>query len=191
MTAKNMPSATLKKLIQQKGYEKIAKVVRRDIIVLIGSLGFYLLFFLAPVVLYFLFQNYLPAILARQAGYPLLVLGASVYYFSCWLFLFGAFLDYYLDFWVVTNDRLLNIEQEGTFSRTVSELDLYKIQDATSEVKGILPSLFGYGDIHIQTAGETQRFELKQIPNPHGVRKMIMDMAEEDRKFHLGEEKKK
>lgn len=186
-----MAPIALKKLIQQKGYEKVVRVVRRDGIVLIGSLAFYLLLFLAPVILYFLFQNYLPAILAQQAGYPLLVLGASVYYFSCWLFLFSAFLDYYLDFWVVTNDRLMNIEQEGTFSRTISELDLYKIQDATSEVKGILASLFGYGNIHIQTAGEVQRFELKQIPRPHETRKLIMDMAEEDRKFHLGEEKKK
>ena len=174
----------LKQLISQKGYEEIKKVVRRDKIVLIGSLGFYLALFAAPVILYFLFQNYLPMILADKLWYPILVLGLSVYYFSCWIFLFAAFLDYYLDFWVITNDRLLNIEQEGVFARTISELDLYKIQDATSEVKGILPSLFGYGDVHIQTAGEVGRFELKQIPNPHEIRKLIMDLAEEDRKFH-------
>ena len=98
--------------------------------------------------------------------------------------MFAAFLDYYLDTWIITNDRLLNIEQEGVFARTISELDLYKIQDATSEVKGILPSLFGYGNVHIQTAGETKRFELEQVPNPHEVRKLIMDLAEEDRKYH-------
>lgn len=174
----------LNALIKQKGYEKIVKVVRRDGIILFGSMAFYAVLFLAPIVLYYLFQNYVFLILNNYIWRPVFILGASVYYFSCWLFLFGAFLDYYLDFWVVTNDRLLNIEQEGTFSRTISELDLYKIQDATSEVQGILPSLFGYGDIHIQTAGETQRFELKQIPNPHDVRKLLMDMAEEDRKFH-------
>lgn len=179
-----MTTVHLNKLIHQKGYEKIVKVVRRDKIVLIGSLTFYLMLFFAPVILYFLFQNYLPMILAHLIWRPVLFLVVSIYFFSCWMFLFNAFLDYYLDFWIITNDRLLNIEQQGVFARTVSELDLYKIQDATSEMKGVLASLFGFGTVHIQTAGETKRFELKQIPNPHETRKLIMDMAEEDRKYH-------
>ena len=174
----------IKKLINQKGYEKLEKVMRRDKIIMAGSLGLYLVLFSAPAVLYFLFQNYLPIILADKLWYSVLILGLSVYYLSCWIFLFAAFLDYYLDTWIITNDRLLNIEQEGVFSRTISELDLYKIQDATSEMKGVLPSLFDYGNVHIQTAGETKRFELEQVPNPHEVRKLIMDLAEEDRKYH-------
>lgn len=179
-----MSPARIKNLIKQKDYEKIVKVVRRDGVVLFGSMIFYLVLFFAPVILYFLFQNYVPAILANYIWRPVFLLGVSVYYFSCWIFLFTAFLDYYLDFWVITNDRLLNIEQGGIFARTVSEMDLYKIQDATSEVKGIFASIFGYGTIDIQTAAERERFELTQIPNPNEVRKLIMDMAEEDRKFH-------
>jgi len=186
-----MSPVRIKNLIKQKDYEKIVKIVRRDGIVLFGSMIFYLLLFFAPVVLYFLFRNYLPLILASYIWRPVLFLGVSVYYFSCWVFLFTAFLDYYLDFWVVTNDRMLNIEQEGIFSRTVSEVDLYKIQDATSEVKGILASIFGYGTIYIQTAAEKERFELTKIPNPNEVRKIIMDMAEEDRKYHAGNVGKK
>ena len=186
-----MNNVHLKKLIRQKGYETIVKVARRDGIVFFGSMFFYAVLFLAPVILFYLFQNYAAMIWDNYVWRPVFILGASIYYFSCWLFLFGAFLDYYLDFWVITNDRLLNIEQQGTFARTISELDLYKIQDSTSEVQGILPSLFGYGNIHIQTAGETQRFELKQIPNPHEMRKIIMDMAEEDRRYHAGQENKK
>jgi len=174
----------LKNLIKQKGYEKIVEVFRRDKLILFSSLAFYLLLFFAPVVLYFLFGNYITLILAHPVWYPTLVISVSIYYFSCWIFLFAAFLNYYLDLWVLTNDRLLNVEQEGVFSRTVSELDLYKIQDTTSEVKGILPSLFGYGTIYIQTASEKERFVLKQVPNPHEVRRLIMNMAEEDRKYH-------
>lgn len=185
-----MTTLRIKNLIKQKDYEKIIKVVRRDGIVLFGSMIFYLTLFAAPVILYFLFQNFLPVILAHYIWRPVLFLGLSIYYLSCWVFLFTAFLDYYLDFWVITNDRLLDIEQGGIFARTVSEMDLYKIQDATSEVKGILATIFGYGTIHIQTAGEEKRFELKQIPNPHELRKIIMDMAEEDRKYHNENNKK-
>ncbi|PIR66841.1 MAG: hypothetical protein COU51_01705 [Parcubacteria group bacterium CG10_big_fil_rev_8_21_14_0_10_36_14] len=174
----------LKKLISQKGYEKIKKVVRRDKIVLVIQLFYFMFLFLAPVVLYFLFKNYLPIIWAHNIWHPALLLGISIYYSAVWVFLFAAFLDYYLDTWIITNDRLLNIEQEGVFARTISELDLYRIQDATSEIKGILPSLFGYGNVYIQTAGEKARFILEQVPNPHELRKKIMDLAEEDRKFH-------
>ncbi len=174
----------LKDIIHQKSYEEIKKVVRRDKIILFGYMFFYSALFLAPVILYFLFQYYLAAIWASYVWRPVLILSLSIYYLSCWVFLFTAFLDYYLDAWIITNDRLMNIEQHGIFGRVISELDLYKIQDTTSEVKGILPSVFGYGNIHVQTAGETKRFELKQIPNPHEVRKLIMDMAEEDRKYH-------
>ncbi|MFC1612586.1 PH domain-containing protein [Patescibacteria group bacterium] len=179
-----MGTIHLKKLIKQKGYEKIVRVVRRDKLVLLFSMFFFSILLLAPVALYYLFQGYLPAILAHNVWKPVLYLVVSIYYFSCWIFLFAAFLDYYLDTWIITNDRLLNIEQEGVFARTIAELDLYRIQDATSDVKGILPSLFGYGNVHIQTAGAKKKFELEEVPHPHKTRKLIMDLAEEDRKFH-------
>lgn len=174
----------LKKLIKQKGYEKIEHVIRRDRIILIANLFYFSLLLLAPIVLYFLFKDFLPTVLAHKIWKPVLFMSVSVYYFSIWVFLFTAFLDYYLDTWIVTNDRLLNIEQDGVFARTMAELDLYRIQDATSDIKGFFPSIFGYGNVHIQTAGAKKKFELEQVPHPHDLRKMIMDLAEEDRKFH-------
>lgn len=177
----------LQHLINQKGYEKIEKIIRPDKIILAGALIFYLTLFFAPVALYFLFQDSFPKFWADKVWQAVIILGASVYYLSCWIFLFSAFLDHYLDTWIVTNDRLMNIEQEGVFARTISELELYKIQDTTSEIKGIMPSFFGYGNVFIQTAGEAKRFEMKQVPNPHEIRKLVMDLAEEDRKYHEGE----
>jgi len=179
-----MHNIHLKKLIHQKGYEKIERVMRRDKIILLANLFFYFILFLIPVVLYFIFQSYLQDILIHNIWRPVLIIVTSIYYFSTWIFFFAAFLDYYLDTWIITNDRLLNVEQEGVFARTMAELDLYKIQDATSDSRGILPYLFGYGNVHIQTAGQAKKFELEQVPTPHEVRKLIMDLAEEDRKFH-------
>ena len=85
---------------------------------------------------------------------------------------------------IVTNDRLLHIEQEGLFARTISELDLYQVQDVTSEVKGVFPSLFGYGNLLVQTAGAKEVFRMVDIPHPENLRQAILDLAEEDRKFH-------
>lgn len=169
-------------LIKQKGYEKIIYLLRRHSLVLAKGLFVFVILAALPFVAYYFFAPTLPVYLSDPALKIIIILGTSIYALSVWLFLFSAFLDYYLDLWIVTNDRIMNIEQHGLFGRTVSELDLTKIQDVTSDIKGIIPTLFGYGDVHIQTAAEEKRFVFEQIPNPHEVRKGILDLIEEDKK---------
>lgn len=96
-----------------------------------------------------------------------------------WLGLFISWIDYYLDIWIVTDQRIVNIEQIGLFRREVSELEHGKIQDVTSEVKGIIPTLFKFGDIYVQTAGEKERFVFKQIVDPVRVRNIIMQLRKQ------------
>jgi hypothetical protein len=97
-------------------------------------------------------------------------------YIFLWLSIFVVWINYYLDVWIVTDKRIVNIEQIALFQRSVSELEHSKIQDITSEIHGILPTLFRYGYIYIQTAGETQRFVFKQVPNPVKTRNIIMKL---------------
>ena len=40
--------------------------------------------------------------------------------------------------WIITNDRILDIEQHGLFARTVSELRLHRVQDVTAEIKALI-----------------------------------------------------
>ncbi len=84
----------------------------------------------------------------------------------------------------MTNDRLVDIDQNSLFSRTVAEVDLYQVQDATSEVKGVFATLFNYGSVIIQTAGALPKFTLHNIPRPHNIREMILDLSAEDKKYH-------
>ena len=172
----------LSHLIKQKGYERIAYLLRRHPLVLLRGLLVFIVLLSLPAIGYFFFKNSLPLYLSLPVFRVVIILGTSIYLLSVWLFLFSAFLDYYLDLWIVTNDRIMNIEQHGLFGRTVSELDLTKIQDVTSEIKGIIPTLFNYGDVHIQTAAEEKRFVFEQVPNPHEVRKGILDLIDEDKK---------
>ena len=85
-------------------------------------------------------------------------------------------MDYYLDVWIITNQRLIDIEQKGFFNRSVSELDLKKIQDITSSVSGAIPTMFGFGNIHIQTAAEENKFEIKSVPHPVTARRKIIEL---------------
>ena len=98
-----------------------------------------------------------------------------------WAFLFIILIDYYLDVWIVTDERIVDIEQRGLFRREVSELLLENIQDLTTEITGVIPTVFDYGNLYIQTAGKRERFQFQSIPHPERVRDLILVLSEEKR----------
>ena len=104
---------------------------------------------------------------------------SSFLFMFYWIIVFVVWIDYYLDVWIVTDQRIVNIEQFGLFRREISELDHGKIQDVTTEVHGLIPTLLKFGYVHIQTAGSRTRFEFKQVPNPVLVRTMVMKLQKQ------------
>lgn len=175
----------LSNLIHQKSYEKIVLTCRRHPITFLPYILFSLVLLAAPIGVYWLlFNSSLNALLQTPNGYIIAVLGASVYYLSSYLFFYTNFVTFHLDLWIVTNDRLLDMEQKSLFHRTISEVDLYQIQDASSEVHGLFPSIFNYGNIILQTAGPIPKFYFRNVANPNELREKILHLASEDRKFH-------
>ncbi len=175
---------SVKRLIKQKPYEKIIYLLRRHWLIFVKTMLPFLILAVLPVGIYWLLHREFPGLFTDDYTYPLLIMAASIYYLCIILFTFNAFLDYYLDAWVVTNDRIINIRQIGLFARTVSEMDIYKVQDATSEVKGIFQTMFNYGHVRIETAGEKDNFDFEQVSNPNEIRHHIIEIANEDRQYH-------
>jgi hypothetical protein len=118
---------------------------------------------------------------AESEYHNLLLFGESLAMLFVWNFFFILWLDYYLDVWIVTNERIINIEQRGFFYRNISELKHSKIQDVTSEIIGVIPTFLDYGNIYVQTAGEVGRFTFNQIPNPNYVKNVIVELQEKER----------
>lgn len=165
--------------------ENTVLTFRRHPITLIPLLMTSIVLFALPPGAYFLFQTFRPELFAEQPAFVVFLLIASAFFLGGWLYTFQSFIDYWLDVFILTDKRILDIEQKGLFNRTVSELRLYRTQDVTAEVKGVLNSIFDYGSVYIQTAGETERFHFQDIPHPNNVAKMILEWSEEDRKDHL------
>lgn len=117
---------------------------------------------------------------------PVITLFASIYFLSVWLFSFMEFTDYYLDTWIVTTERIMNVEQKGLFNRIASELHLAAVQDVTSLQTGIIGTFLDYGDVSIQTAAEKERFRFQKIDHPEKVKETIIRLIEEDKKRHAG-----
>ena len=98
----------------------------------------------------------------------------GVYLLITWTSAWGTFTHYFLDAWVLTNQRIVNIKQRKFFSREVSGLFLSRVQDVTTEVNGVLSSLLGIGDIKVQTAAEDVEFVMRGIPHPEVMRDVIL-----------------
>jgi hypothetical protein len=166
---------------QQEG-ETIYLVVREHWVPLFFRVLVWI-FFAAVLVLFNIFgRAYLPQLFTGTFG-QVTLLFTQVYTLFLTLSLFLIFVFYYLSIQIITSIRIVEIDQAGLFSHTVSELHIDKIEDATSQVNGVFGTLFNYGDVYVQTAGTVDRFEFQNVPNPAGIEKMILDLYEKNSNF--------
>ena len=173
-----------KHLPYQKEGEKIILLLRRHPFILFTKLTLWGVVAAMPVALYLIIGQTLIPWFLNPNVFPIIVLFTTIYYLYIWLFTLHSFVDYYLDVWLVTSHRIVNTEQNGLFSRRVSEQQLHRIQDVTSETKGFFSTMLNYGTVHIQSAGETSHFIFKQIKDPRACAAKISKMVEENKKFH-------
>ena len=131
---------------------------------------------------YPLFNQILPAEIF--SGYT----GVLWFFYLAWLLLIWTHFtnhitDYYLDLWVITDRRIVAIDQRGFFRRHLSSFRLERLQDMNIEVKGIIPTLLNYGTIEAQTAGgSNEEFKTANMPDPRGLKALIIKQADERQK---------
>lgn len=77
---------------------------------------------------------------------------------------------------IITNNHIVDVEQLGVFNKVVSTLRLDEIQDVSASVSGPTQTLFKFGTVIIQTAGERDNFVFDYVPNPYELEQYILDM---------------
>lgn len=117
---------------------------------------------------------YIDAIVLSNLGALALFL-YSLWCLLLWQGIFYSIAMYTLDVWIVTDQRIIDSTQGGYFNRTVSELNLSRIQDISTKINGLIPTFFKFGNLEIQTAGAEEKFKFIQIPNPEEVKSQIMN----------------
>ncbi len=162
--------------------EEIIFFLRRHWLILLRIFVVYGFLAALPIVFYWLLNQQPVNWLENDELRVFLNLLVFGYYLFWWMLLYRAWLDYFLDIWIVTTHRVINIEQRGLFNRFIAEHKLFKIQDVVSKQKGIVPTLFNYGEIHIQTAGTEKTVVFEQVPQPHKFARQIIRLIEWRRK---------
>ncbi len=164
----------------QKPDEKVHLVLHRHWFVLVKDFLTFLALAALPVIIFFIARAVLEwELVTDSLGYVVIIMAGSLYYLFLWNLAFGYWLDYILDYFVVTDQRVIDIDQSGLFNRTIAEQPLFRVQDVTTEVRGVIPTMLKYGQVFIQTAGEKQRFIFEDVPNPEEVSKLIVTLSEQ------------
>jgi hypothetical protein len=154
--------------------EKIIKIVRKHWFAIVLEMITSFAMILGPIIFFELIEDVLFHELTLKNLY-LLLFFYFVYLLFVWAFMFINWLNYYLDIWIITDKRIVNIEQKRLFSREISSLRLDNIQDVKIEMHGIINTLFKIGNMQVQTSSPEIEFILPQAINPENVKHIIME----------------
>jgi hypothetical protein len=146
--------------------EEVVLEVRRHWIVLAPFLLATALAVVLPLVLYGIVDA-LPVTFQAAGWGPALPLFAyCAWLLALWVGGYFVWLDHHLDIWILTTERLIDVEQKGLFRREVSSLRLDRVQDITAEVNGLVATYLNFGDVTVQNAGDTPEFTMTRIDKP-------------------------
>ena len=146
--------------------EEVIKVVRRHWIIYV-FLGINMFFAVWVSILTILFIG------NNLWCYFLLV----IFWLFVSIFMYIRWLDHELDMYVITNSRIIGIEQVWFLNRSLSETNLLQIQDVKSSTKWLLSNIFDFGTLTIQTAWSLTNFEMTFAPNVIQTARVILNIV--------------
>lgn len=74
---------------------------------------------------------------------------------------------------IVTDQRVVDIDYSAILHKEVTGTSIEDITDVTARTTGFINSLFGYGDVFVQTAGKEQNIDFLSVPDPSEVTSII------------------
>ncbi len=166
-------------MIKLEKDEEIIKIIRKHWLPFTFQLVMMCIMMIIPPFIFELFRNFLFSDLTLHNEYLLSFL-YIVFLISMWISLFISFVNYYLDIWILTNKRLVDVEQISFFSRTTSEVRLNNIQDVEVKVFGFINTMLKIGDVIVQNASSGEGFTIRQVGNPEYVREIVMEAYHKD-----------
>lgn len=130
--------------------------------------------------------GFIGALIIAFGSLPLILWGPSwdllflVTFAAVAFIYFGiAYFNWFNTLVILTNFRILYVEQSGILSRKTSEVPLSNIQNISHLKKGVMQMVFDYGNIEIQTAGATVAVILKDVEHPYDKQQKILKKEKE------------
>lgn len=155
--------------------EKIILELRRHWFIFFLETIFLVVFIVLPfIILMFLEQG---GLIDSNPNLEIIFrLGVSIWFLFSWITFFIIWTNFYLDVWIITNQRIIDVEQYALFKREIYELRIEKIQDVSVNTSGFFPTVLSFGDILVETAGEKKTCTIKDAPHPEKVKNIVSEL---------------
>ena len=124
------------------------------------------LFFLLPL----FFGQYINYININSNQQLFLII---IYYALVFSYAISKFYFWYFNIGVVTNQKIVDVDAHNLINTITTASTVDKVEEVEKKSLGVFSSVFDYGDIHVQTAGEKPNIEFIKIPHPSEVIEII------------------
>jgi len=161
----------------QEEQETVILFLRQHVIVNVPWIAIAILLALAPTVVFPIFFNLMDASLHVPINY--IIVATIWWYLATFGFILAKFLGWFINIYIVTNQRVVDIDFYYLLYKHFGEAELTKIQDISYTAGGIFAAIFNYGDVTIETAGEAPNLIFEKIPHPEQVVETIRELTED------------
>lgn len=129
------------------------------------------IFFIAPSVVFPFVLEFFPFGLEVPGSY--ILIGTFFWYLATFGFALASFIHWFFNIYIVTNQRVVDIDFHYLLFKDFAEANLDKIQDLNYKTGGVLATIVDYGTVYVQTASEIPNIEFELIPHPQEVVQVI------------------
>jgi len=164
-------------MIELHENEKVVIITRRHWYVFLAEIITLFLGLVVPAIFIYFAEDIYGALSRHLSGFQvvnLLIFISAAWLFFLWVKFFSLFTDYYLDILIVTNQRVIDVEQKGLFARDIANATLENAQDIKIEMLGIIPTFFRFGNLYFQTAASEKEICVRGVKNPEEVKRTII-----------------
>lgn len=114
-----------------------------------------------------------------------LVVAILFWYLVSLAYILEKFLSWFFNVYIVTDERVFDVDFYNLVDRDISDADIEDIQDVTSAIRGAIRTWFDYGDIQIQTSAEIPEIEFEAVPHPDRVAKILRELRVEEQEEQI------
>lgn len=180
--------------IQLEDNEEVLKVVRKHWFIIVAELLATAFMLLAPFLLLIIYLV-IPAdsqiiSLHPEEHIPLIAYGTIIWLLFALMSGFMIWTHYYLDLWIITDRRIIVVDQINFFNRKVSSFRLERLQDIKFSVNGLIATFLNFGTIRAQTASAAEdNFKTSGLPDPRGLQSIIQKAMDSRLRYLSGHDK--
>lgn len=108
---------------------------------------------------------------------PLFLVVAGLLGFSAF-WIWAMWEEFRNDVFIVTDRRVIALRRVYRMFENRQEADLVKLQDVSVAINGLLPFLFGFGDVLVATASSGGGIRMDGVPRPNHIRDVVFEASQ-------------